>query len=113
MQASATFGGGHHGDRPRRRSPWCPPPNVAVAAGKSAVGRIRAPPATGSLANVSVDPSLVLAPGPWTHRMVAANGGRFHVALSGADDGEAPLVLLLHGFPQFWLAWREQLEPLA
>ena len=79
----------------------------------SAVGRIRALPATGSLANVTVDPSLVLAPGPWTHRMVAANGGRFHVALSGAVDGEAPLVLLLHGFPQFWWAWREQLEPLA
>src|SRR5699024_9152119 len=74
---------------------------------------IRALRTPGSLANVTVDPSLVLAPGPWTHRMVAANGGRFHVALSGADDGEAPLVLLLHDFPQFWWAWREQLEPLA
>lgn len=45
--------------------------------------------------------------------MVAANGGRFHVAIAGPDDGAAPLVVLLHGFPQFWWAWRAQLEPLA
>ncbi|NEE28022.1 alpha/beta hydrolase, partial [Streptomyces sp. SID7982] len=36
--------------------------------------------------------------GPWTHRDVAANGARFHIA----ELGEGPLVLLLHGFPQFW-----------
>jgi len=41
--------------------------------------------------------------------MVAANGARFHVAATG--DG--PLVLLLHGFPQFWWAWRHQLPDLA
>ena len=41
--------------------------------------------------------------------MVAANGARFHVAVAG--DG--PLVLLLHGFPQFWWTWRHQLPALA
>lgn len=41
--------------------------------------------------------------------MVVANGARFHLAVSG--DG--PLVLLLHGFPQFWWAWRHQLPALA
>lgn len=41
--------------------------------------------------------------------MVAANGARFHVATMG--DG--PLVLLLHGFPEFWWAWRHQLPALA
>ena len=45
--------------------------------------------------------------------MVAANGGRFHLAVSGADDGAAPLVVLLHAFPQFWWAWRAQLVGLA
>ncbi len=45
--------------------------------------------------------------------MVAANGGRFHLAVSGAHDGEAPLVVLLHAFPQFWWAWRAQLAGLA
>jgi len=50
-------------------------------------------------------------PGPWQHRHVAANGARFHVAEAGPADG--PLVLLLHGFPEFWWAWRDQLPALA
>ncbi len=58
---------------------------------------------------MSVDSSRVLVPGDWEHRYVAANGSRFHVAVAG--DG--PLVLFLHGFPQFWWAWRHQLTPLA
>ena len=55
------------------------------------------------------DASTVLLDGPWTHRMVAANGARFHVAELGAG----PLVLLVHGFPEFWWAWRHQLVALA
>lgn len=62
---------------------------------------------------MSVDPSIILREGPWSHRMVAANGGRFHLAVSGPDDGAAPLVVLLHAFPQFWWAWRAQLAGLA
>lgn len=41
--------------------------------------------------------------------MVSANGARFAVTLAG--DG--PLILLLHGFPQFWWAWRHQIPQLA
>lgn len=52
--------------------------------------------------------SDVLVPGAWTHRDVSANGTRFHVAESGAG----PLVVLLHGFPQNWWAWRHQLTAL-
>jgi pimeloyl-ACP methyl ester carboxylesterase len=36
---------------------------------------------------------------------------RFHVAECGPPDG--PLVLLLHGFPQFWWEWRHQLVALG
>jgi pimeloyl-ACP methyl ester carboxylesterase len=55
------------------------------------------------------DATSVLLPGPWTHRDVSANGVRLHVA----EAGEGPLVLLLHGFPQFWWTWRAQLPALA
>jgi pimeloyl-ACP methyl ester carboxylesterase len=56
-----------------------------------------------------VDDSFVLLDGPWAHRFVNANGTRFHVA----EVGTGPLVLMLHGFPEGWFAWTEQLTALA
>src|ERR1044072_2453953 len=56
-----------------------------------------------------VDESCVMLDGPWTHRFVSANGNRFHVV----EAGTGPLVLLLHGFPEFWYAWHHQLTALA
>src|SRR5680860_654977 len=47
--------------------------------------------------------------GPWTLRHVAANGARFRLAEMGAG----PLVRFLHGFPEFWWAWRHQLPAVA
>ncbi len=55
------------------------------------------------------DPSTARVPGPWTHRDVSANGIRLHVA----ELGDGPLVLMLHGFPEFWWSWRHQLVALA
>ena len=46
--------------------------------------------------------------GPWTHRAVSAGGTRFHIA----EAGDGPLVLLLHGFPEFWWSWHNQLVSL-
>ncbi len=37
-----------------------------------------------------------------------SNGMRLHVAHSG--DAGKPLIVFLHGFPEFWLAWEKQLE---
>lgn len=53
--------------------------------------------------------SAVFADGPWTHRDVSAGGARFHAV----EAGSGPLVLLLHGFPEFWWAWRNQIPVLA
>jgi pimeloyl-ACP methyl ester carboxylesterase len=29
------------------------------------------------------------------------------------ETGDGPLIVLLHGFPEFWYGWREQIRPLA
>src|SRR5438309_9846425 len=29
------------------------------------------------------------------------------------EAGDGPLVVLLHGFPEFWYGWRLQIEPLV
>jgi pimeloyl-ACP methyl ester carboxylesterase len=39
------------------------------------------------------------------------NGIRLHAAAAGPPDG--PLVILLHGFPEFWYGWRHQIAGLA
>ena len=39
------------------------------------------------------------------------NGINLHVIMAGPSDG--PLVLLLHGFPEFWYGWRRQIPALA
>jgi pimeloyl-ACP methyl ester carboxylesterase len=35
------------------------------------------------------------------------------VALRCALEGEGPLVILVHGFPESWFSWRHQLAPIA
>lgn len=46
-----------------------------------------------------------------SRRSIEANGIRLHLAEAGAAD--APLVLLVHGFPECWATWRHQIGPLA
>ncbi|KAA0024464.1 alpha/beta fold hydrolase [Antrihabitans cavernicola] len=59
------------------------------------------------------DPSTVRFDGPWTHRDIHANGIRFHVVEAGPARTDAPLVVMLHGFADFWWSWRHQLIGLA
>jgi pimeloyl-ACP methyl ester carboxylesterase len=44
-----------------------------------------------------------------SHRLVQTNGIQTHIA----EQGEGPLVVLLHGFPESWYSWRHQLPALA
>lgn len=43
------------------------------------------------------------------HRVENVNGIRIHCV----EQGEGPLVLLVHGFPESWYSWRHQLPVLA
>ena len=44
-------------------------------------------------------------------QFVSTNGVRLHVARSQGNHGR--LVILLHGFPEFWYGWRHQIPALA
>jgi len=44
-----------------------------------------------------------------THRTIDANGIRIHIA----EQGNGPVVLLCHGFPESWYSWRHQLNALS
>ena len=48
-------------------------------------------------------------PETWNHGEAETNGVRLHYV----EQGEGPLVLLLHGFPEHWYSWRYQIAPLA
>ncbi len=45
----------------------------------------------------------------WVHRTFDVGDVRLHAV----ETGEGPLVVLLHGFPDFWYGWRWQLNALA
>ena len=45
------------------------------------------------------------------HRYADSDGVRIHYAVTGPAD--APLVVFLHGFPDFWYSWRHQMAALA
>ncbi|AKK25711.1 alpha/beta fold hydrolase [Mycobacterium sp. EPa45] len=43
------------------------------------------------------------------HRMLNCQGTRIHAV----EEGEGPLVVLVHGFPESWYSWRHQIPALA
>lgn len=45
------------------------------------------------------------------HTFIQTNGVKLHVVQAGQQDG--PLVILLHGFPEFWYGWRHQIDFLV
>jgi pimeloyl-ACP methyl ester carboxylesterase len=52
------------------------------------------------------------APDVWDqveHKYADSNGVKIHYAVLG----EGPLVVMIHGFPDFWYTWRHQMRALA
>lgn len=47
--------------------------------------------------------------GSWTHEFITINGVKLHYV----TQGEGPLMLMLHGFPEFWYSWRHQIPAFA
>jgi epoxide hydrolase 4 len=45
----------------------------------------------------------------WQHDYIISNGIRLHYV----TQGEGPLMLMLHGFPEFWYSWRKQIPEFA
>ena len=47
--------------------------------------------------------------GNWNSQYITTNGIKLHYV----TQGEGPLMLLLHGFPEFWYSWRHQIPEFA
>lgn len=47
----------------------------------------------------------------WTHAFIKTNGITLHVVQAGPHDG--PLLIFLHGFPEYWYGWRHQISFFA
>jgi pimeloyl-ACP methyl ester carboxylesterase len=47
--------------------------------------------------------------GMWQHEYIVTNGIKLHYVV----QGEGPLMLMLHGFPEFWYSWRHQIPEFA
>lgn len=45
----------------------------------------------------------------WQHECIHTNGINLHYV----TQGEGPLMLMLHGFPEFWYSWRKQIPEFA
>lgn len=64
-------------------------------------------PALARLRNIISMHAILQLEDLWFER----DGVRLHAVAAGPHDG--PLVILLHGFPEFWYSWRKQIGPLA
>lgn len=45
----------------------------------------------------------------WQHKYIVSNWVKLHYVTAG----EGPLMLMLHGFPEFWYSWRHQIPEFA
>jgi epoxide hydrolase 4 len=53
------------------------------------------------------------AQGHWIEGLREGYAELENVRLHYVEAGDGPLIVALHGFPEFWYAWRSQIQPLA
>jgi epoxide hydrolase 4 len=54
----------------------------------------------------------IIRPEDFHHEYVQAGNLKMHTVLEGPSVN-APLVVMLHGFPEFWYGWRHQIKALT
>jgi pimeloyl-ACP methyl ester carboxylesterase len=69
------------------------------------------PRATGSQQAASSPSRVVLRPEDFWPEIIRVGDLRMHAVIEGPEDG--PLIVMLHGFPEFWYSWRYQIKALA
>ncbi len=57
----------------------------------------------------SMQPFTTSIESGWQHQFIETNNIRLHCVAQGQGE----LVILLHGFPEFWYSWRHQIPALA
>jgi pimeloyl-ACP methyl ester carboxylesterase len=85
---------------------------AAAAAAAASLGSGLMQPAAASTRTSTASGSVSQPPSPpegFTSRFINANGLRQHVV----TGGDGPPLLLVHGWPQFWYAWRLVMPALA
>ena len=65
--------------------------------------------ATASMAATRAEMNSIDDPDIFTHKFATVNGIRMHFI----EEGQGPLVILLHGYPFLWYLWRHQIRALA
>ncbi|MBF2016893.1 MAG: alpha/beta hydrolase [Rivularia sp. T60_A2020_040] len=52
---------------------------------------------------------MYIMEGSWQHEYIVTNGVNLHYVTQGSGS----LMLMLHGFPEFWYSWRHQIPEFA
>jgi pimeloyl-ACP methyl ester carboxylesterase len=54
---------------------------------------------------------MVLRPSDFRPEIIVVGDLQMHTVIEGPEDG--PLIVMLHGFPEFWYSWRYQIKAFA
>lgn len=57
--------------------------------------------------------NLKLQEAEFQQKFVSVNGTKLHYVMGGPGPGVAPLMLLIHGFPQTWWEWHKVMPALS